>query len=728
MTPLAAHVRARGTVPLAWAGGTPAQDYLNLGDALSPVMVALLCGLPVERVPVTSRQLRLGAVGTIGQNFRSGHAVFWGTGCSPYRRAAGRPRARFEPDPGMTATLAATRGPLSAMLLSGGGAPDIPFGDPVWLLPRFHAPPVTPKWDLGVIVHLSDLEGPGLAARADPAVPCFGVSGEDVGRVRLITTRTEVSAEALGARIDEILACRRILSRSLHGLVIAESYGIPCLTLADGARAGVEEVRISPSATLDWRMLDLYAGLGCDRLPVWRQPRDLPTDWSAAMQAIDTAWSPVHLDEGALIGAFPLDLAPSMPERALSAATGLWSLPLITDLPYRGDPTEIRRLDREQAKADTAASADRHRRRREALRRLDLPVAPSSARPEVAVDTPDAATLRIAAPRLMLREGRLHVPLVWARTPADSGIVNLGDALSPLIVGAISGLPVTPAAAVSAVDRIAAVGTIAHNLAGGRVHLWGTGLDTSRHPTGGEAPWSHPPDTSFAVHATRGPFTAAALRRAGVPAPACYGDPAYLLPRLWPLAPPKTHDLGIVLHLSELEAQTLEAGAKAAYRRYAVPEHFAERVRIISLNVAPTPAAIRDRVAEIAQCRAILSTSLHGLVIADAYGVPSAWFGLYGRGPKVVDVLDPTAVIDHRMRDLYAGLGLAEVPVYATPRHEHTDWAEAIAFATGLAASGFDPAPLLEAFPGPLAVDPAATRWPNATDCVEGEPSLALPL
>ena len=71
-----------GKLPLSWAGATFMQDYLNFGDALSPVMVALCSGYEIERIKFHSPLPRVVAVGTIGQNIEQGAAWFWGTGSS----------------------------------------------------------------------------------------------------------------------------------------------------------------------------------------------------------------------------------------------------------------------------------------------------------------------------------------------------------------------------------------------------------------------------------------------------------------------------------------------------------------------------------------------------------------------------------------------------------------------------------------------------------------------
>lgn len=699
--PLLETTRREGVVPLAWSGGTMQQDYLNLGDALSAVMVALMAGRPVRRVPFVSAMPRLVAVGTIGQNIARGEAWFWGTGCSNRARGTGG-LARFSPDPGLTAHVHATRGPISAALLGGGRLTTGIFGDPVWLLPRFYRPEVEKRWDLGVIVHLSDLADRDYDCHPDPRHRRYDVPPDMAGSVRLINTVVPRTLDGMKARLDEILACRRIVSTSLHGMVFAESYGIPCLCFPPRREVGLAETPVRWDADLDLRMLDLYAGIGRKQLPVYSQPRAEVTDWRAVIDAVDKAWTPAAIDEEALIAAFPLDLDP------LEAPAGgtVWDHPVLSAFPYHHDVAEVRRQD--------TIAERRHRVRAERDAK-----AMSVRLQEAAIP----ATLeRPATPRLRLArtsEGTTALRLVWARPHPTSAFVNLGDALSPLIVSALSGLPILPAAFSEDSARLAAVGTIAHNLRGGEAHLWGCGLDAAMNPASPGTSWGAPTEGRLVVHAVRGPHTADALRRAGIPAPDIFGDPVYLLDRIFPLGDvEQTHDLGVILHLSEVDQSSLVPGAgritaaKAEHCRYAIPEAFRDRVRLIDMFTEPDPASIEAKLREIASCRAILSTSLHGLVIADVYGVPNAWFGFSDRGLHSVDPTDPASKLDHRMRDLYAGMGLGSIEVVSTRRGAPADWDSLIGMARTLKARRPDVGPLLDAFPGPVAVGDNDCRWP----------------
>ena len=58
---LAEQAAAEGAIALSWAAATPSRDHLNLGDALSPVMVALVAGRPVRHSPFRAATPRLAA-------------------------------------------------------------------------------------------------------------------------------------------------------------------------------------------------------------------------------------------------------------------------------------------------------------------------------------------------------------------------------------------------------------------------------------------------------------------------------------------------------------------------------------------------------------------------------------------------------------------------------------------------------------------------------------------
>lgn len=348
MSEFAEIVEKAGAVPLGWAGSTEKMDYLNFGDALSPVMVALCSGLPVERIPFASKTPRLAAVGTIGHGFSGGKVWFWGTGCSPWLNPgkAGVEKTPYVPPKDTTIDIRATRGRVSEQLLSGGkGGPGV-YGDPVWLLPRFYDPGLEKKYELGVILHLSELTDRELDVHFNEQFQRYLVPDELAGKIRLINTVTRIGVDPMREKLDEILSCKRLVSTSLHGMVFAESYRIPCLYFAphsqrNGVRIGVDEAESTLSNDLDPRVADLYSGLGKARFPVYVQPRTRRTDWEALIAAIDSTWSPVSLDGDALLAALPIKPNP------VAAPPGgtVFDLPLIRGLALQHDVKSLRQAD-----------------------------------------------------------------------------------------------------------------------------------------------------------------------------------------------------------------------------------------------------------------------------------------------------------------------------------------------------------------------------------------------
>jgi hypothetical protein len=134
----------------------------------------------------------------------------------------------------------------------------------------------------------------------------------------------------LRERLDDILACKRIVSTSLHGMVFAESYGIPCLYFSPrAATAGLGNVDFETPDAIDLRFNDLYRGLGQSSLDVWYQPRRQRTDWAALIETIDRVWYQKTLDEDALIEAFPIPANP-LPKGVTGSA---FDHPLIGTIP-----------------------------------------------------------------------------------------------------------------------------------------------------------------------------------------------------------------------------------------------------------------------------------------------------------------------------------------------------------------------------------------------------------
>lgn len=197
---------------------------------------------------------------------------------------------------------------------------------------------------------------------------------------------------------------------------------------------------------------------------------------------------------------------------------------------------------------------------------------------------------------------------------------NFGDALSPFIVGNLSGKKIVSKQFYKGRKRsfkrlikcvksgqwhkirhiafpwercLVAVGSIMPQ-GTKRSVLWGCGFMNE--------------DESFrggCLCAVRGKYSKAKLEQQGFACPAVFGDPALLLPLMVPCSR-QCHGVGIVPHWKETEVFTTVYG---------------ERYKVISL----IRTDIDEVVSEITSCRRILSTSLHGIIVAHAYGIPALW-------------------------------------------------------------------------------------------------------
>ena len=289
-----------------------------------------------------------------------------------------------------------------------------------------------------------------------------------------------------------------------------------------------------------------------------------------------------------------------------------------------------------------------------------------------------------------------------------ASLANLGDALSPVMVSLVSGRRVKHVSMRSRSSRLSSVGTIAHAMTDGVVHVWGSGTSLHSNPL---APISQrkafKPDTAadFHVYATRGPITGEILGAENWKNDPVYGDPVWLLPEYYRPNITKKWELGVILHLSELEERCVECVPKRNFRRYCVPDQLTSKIRLLNTLTEPTVAAMRDRIDEILSCKRIVSTSLHGMVIAESYGIPCLYFGTREKesGPATV-TLSKVANIDMRISDLYLGVGRESLTFYNQRRENLTDWDALVAcIDREWQATTFPTSPLLDAFPLPRA-------------------------
>ena len=201
--------------------------------------------------------------------------------------------------------------------------------------------------------------------------------------------------------------------------------------------------------------------------------------------------------------------------------------------------------------------------------------------------------------------------------------LNLGDLLSPYIVNKLSGLPVKykdfyfleikgqigllidflkGRRTIKEITKtlfffeknLLAVGSIMA-LGNKKSIVWGSGfMNWNESFRGGK------------VLAIRGKLTNDKLIAMGFRHCNAFGDPAPLLPLIVSPTENKVRDVVIIPHWKEVESFKKKYG-----------EHY----KVLDIRTAD----IENFISELTSCRYVLSTSLHGIILSHAYGIPALW-------------------------------------------------------------------------------------------------------
>jgi hypothetical protein len=300
------------------------------------------------------------------------------------------------------------------------------------------------------------------------------------------------------------------------------------------------------------------------------------------------------------------------------------------------------------------------------------------------------------------------VPMSWATRNHETGAANFGDALSPVVVGALSGLNCHIKRVDDPKVRLLTSGTGLQSQQSGYVHVWGSGLNPKYDCYGRPQGYKKPLGLRLRPHAVRGALTRKTLLAEGVECPAIFGDPGWLLPQIIPPAT-KTYELGIIPHIFMLEEQSPASRVLETFRCFDVGSE--KKVKIITTLHAPSWEGFVERVREITSCRRIISTSFHGLIVPQAYGIP-AMFLHHNSSDCLIkgDLCDDDSEIDIRVRDFMLGAGHTSLPLYARRHEDRTDWDDVIkAIDAAWEPLAVDIGPFVEAFP--LTLGPREDRW-----------------
>ncbi len=182
-----------------------AKEFENFGDYLSKEIVERMIHGPIRICKSSAKEKKLLAVGSI-LSFARDNDVVWGSGING--KLLDKKHYPFK-----TLDIRSVRGPKTKEFLQnklGVKTPSI-FGDPALLMPKLFPEfkrKKEPKYPYLIILHYLDLW----------AYP------KTLGNVVYATDPWEEI-------VDKILDSEFVISSSLHGLIVAEAYGIPAKLL-----------------------------------------------------------------------------------------------------------------------------------------------------------------------------------------------------------------------------------------------------------------------------------------------------------------------------------------------------------------------------------------------------------------------------------------------------------------------------------------------------------------
>lgn len=230
-------------------------DYeSNWGDSVNPYLIEKLTGLPVvssNRVFNFKHKIELLGVGSIVIGNIANY-VIWGSGIfSENTKLYNKPKA-----------VLALRGHYTLKRIRETGADCNLFGDPALLFPQIFPDNKVKKYKYGIIPHYKDKQSKAIlqleAAKRDDAL--------------IIDIQSGIEEFP-----SQLLQCENIISSSLHGIILADAYGIPtCKALfSDKVFGG------------DFKFLDYYSGVGIHSLTtidLQNGIEDLPKAMAACSQ------------------------------------------------------------------------------------------------------------------------------------------------------------------------------------------------------------------------------------------------------------------------------------------------------------------------------------------------------------------------------------------------------------------------------------------------------------
>lgn len=242
----------------------------NFGDALNPILlkhigVDSVCHINTEFY----QKENLSCIGSILHVCNS-HSIVWGSGFIDSKSILhyGKPKK-----------VNAVRGPKTQKKLLDFEVecPSV-YGDPALLLNIYHNDFVEKKYKIGIIPHYIDNNHTWIDQFKNDS------------QIKIINVLNKQALEV----VDQIRSCDFIVSSSLHGLIIADTYNIPSVWIKLSEKIGGD----------DFKFYDYAEGVNRDIMaPIYIKDKSLSLDFLTKSKEISNA--KINFDSNKLLKSFP---------------------------------------------------------------------------------------------------------------------------------------------------------------------------------------------------------------------------------------------------------------------------------------------------------------------------------------------------------------------------------------------------------------------------------------
>lgn len=204
--------------------------------------------------------------------------------------------------------------------------------------------------------------------------------------------------------------------------------------------------------------------------------------------------------------------------------------------------------------------------------------------------------------KIILSRDQYMITYWWAE------LNNWGDALNPILIEDLANKkPVlsTEAFNVKKENVYCVIGSVLDKVSERNLVVWGSGFTSSN---------SHFKVKPKEICAVRGPRTRELILKNNIDCPEIYGDPAILYPCFYRPKIEKRYKLGIIPHYVDQNSPLLQI--------------FRNNSSVLIIDIL---SGVRKVVDDICSCEKIASSSLHGVIASDSYGIPSIWIEFSNR-------------------------------------------------------------------------------------------------